>query len=165
MHLKGQDLLEKTTQVLNAVFTARTALHQLETTNHKNSNLLQNLSDLKNDMSRLVPHNFVGLYDNERLNHIVRYIKGMQIRAERAVVNFEKDRTKQKTVSIYTSKLNKLITDLSPDASQEKREALEAFFWLLEEFKVSLFAQELKTATRVSEKRLKETVKVIERMV
>jgi ATP-dependent helicase HrpA len=165
LHLKGQDLLEKTTQVLNAVYTARTALHQLETANHKNSNLLQSLSDLKNDMSRLVPHNFVGLYDNERLNHIVRYIKGMQIRAERAVVNFEKDRTKEKTVSIYTSKLNTLITDLEPDASQEKREALEAFFWLLEEFKVSLFAQELKTATRVSEKKLKNTISVIERMV
>jgi len=165
LHLKGQNLLEKTTQVLNAVYAARTALHQLETTNHKNSHLLQCLSDLKNDLSRLVPRNFVGLYDSERLSHIVRYINGMQIRAERAVVNFEKDRTKEKTVSVYTSKLNTLIGDLSPDASQEKRDALEAFFWLLEEFKISLFAQELKTATRVSEKKLKDTIKVIERMV
>ena len=164
LHLKGQNLLEKTTQVLKAFYAARTVLHQLETANHKNSKLLQRLSDLKNDMSRLVPRNFVGLYDSERLNHIVRYIKGMQIRAERAVVNFEKDRTKEKTVSVYTSKLNTLIGDLSPDASQEKRDALEAFFWLLEEFKVSLFAQELKTATRVSEKILKNDLKGIERM-
>jgi ATP-dependent helicase HrpA len=47
----------------------------------------------------------------------------------------------------------------------EKREALENFFWLLEEFKVSLFAQELKTATRVSEKKLNTAMKEIERMI
>jgi ATP-dependent helicase HrpA len=89
----------------------------------------------------------------------------MQIRAERAVVNFEKDRTREKTVSGFTAKLNTLIADLSPDAGLEKREALEALFWLLEEFKVSLFAQELKTATRVSEKKLKDAIREIERMV
>lgn len=164
IHLKGQDLLEKTTQVLNAVYEARTAIHQLETTNLKNSNLLQFLSDLRNDMSRLVPRHFVRIYDGERLTHIVRYIKGMQIRAQRAVVNFEKDRIREKAVSGFVSKLNTLIKDLSPNAGREKREAMEAFFWLLEEFKVSLFAQELKTATRVSEKILKAAIKEIERM-
>jgi len=89
----------------------------------------------------------------------------MQIRAQRAVVNFEKDRIREKTVSGFVSKLNTLIKDLSPNAGREKREAMEAFFWLLEEFKVSLFAQELKTATRVSEKILKAAIKEIERMV
>jgi len=165
VHLKGQDLLEKTTQVLNAVYEARTAIHQLETSNLKKSILLQFLSNLKNDMSRLVPRHFVRLYDGERLTHIARYIKGMQIRAQRAVVNFEKDRIREKTVSGFVSKLNTLIKDLSPNAGREKREAMEAFFWLLEEFKVSLFAQELKTATRVSEKILKAAIKEIERMV
>jgi ATP-dependent helicase HrpA len=165
IHLNGRDLLEKTAQVLNAVHAARTALYQLETTNLKNSNLIQFLSDLKSDMSRLVPRHFVRLYDSERLTHIVRYIKGMQIRAERAVVNFEKDRIREKTVSGFASTLNTLVMDLSPDVSQEKREAMEALFWLLEEFKVSLFAQELKTATRVSEKKLKNAIRDIERMV
>ena len=165
IHLKGQDLLENTTQVLMAVYDARTALHQLETANLKNSKLIQFISDLKSDMSRLVPRHFVRLYDSERLIHIVRYVKGMQIRAQRAVVNFEKDRIKDKTVSEFALNLNSLITDLSPNASQEKREAMEALFWLLEEYKVSLFAQELKTATRVSEKILKDAIREIERMV
>ena len=165
IHLKGQDLLEKTTQVLKTVYAARTEIHQLETTNLKNSKLLQFLSDLKNDMARLVPRHFVRLYDCERLTHIDRYVKGMQIRAQRAVVNFEKDRIREKTVSGFASKLNTVVMDLSPNASQEKREAIEAFFWLLEEFKVSLFAQELKTAVRVSEKILKDAVREIERMV
>jgi ATP-dependent helicase HrpA len=165
IHLEGQDLLEKTSQVLNAVYAARTAIHQLETTNSENSMLSQLLAELKHDMSRLVPRHFVRLYDSERLLHIVRYIKGVQLRAQRAVVNFEKDRTREKTVSGYTTRLNRLIAEMSPDASQEKREALESFFWLLEEFKVSLFAQELKTATRVSQKKLNNAMEKIERMI
>jgi len=165
IHLKGQKLLEKTSQVLDAVFVARTAIHQLETSNLKNSNLVQFLSDLKNDMSRLVPRHFIRLYDGERLTHIVRYIKSMQIRAQRGVVNFEKDRMKEKSVAGFLSSLNTLVMNLSPDASPEKREALEALFWLLEEFKVSLFAQELKTAVRVSEKKLNTAIREIERMV
>ena len=165
IHLKGRDLLEKTIQVLHAVHDARTALHQLETANAENGNLLRFLRDLKDDISRLVPRHFVELYDNERLLHIVRYVKGMQLRAERAVVNFEKDRAREKRVSAFSSRLNILIRELSPGASLEKREAVEALFWLLEEFKVSLFAQELKTALRVSEKIIGDAVRDIERMV
>jgi len=165
IHLKGQDLLNKTTQVLTAVYAARMAIHDLETANLKNNNLRHFLTDLKNEMSQLVPHHFIKLYDRQRLAHIVRYLKGMQIRAERAVVNFEKDRAKDTIISGFADTLNRLIKEMPQDASQDKREALEAFYWLLEEFKVSLFAQELKTATRVSEKRLKDTINVIERMV
>ena len=83
IHLKGQDLLEKTTQVLNAVHAARAAIHQLETTNLENIKLSQFLAELKHDISRLVPRHFVRLYDSERLVHIVRYINGMQLRAQR----------------------------------------------------------------------------------
>ena len=54
---------------------------------------------------------------------------------------------------------------LSPYASKEKTEALEAFRWMVEEFKVSLFAQELKTPFPVSAKRLEAKKKGIERMV
>ncbi|MCP4367433.1 MAG: DUF3418 domain-containing protein, partial [Deltaproteobacteria bacterium] len=54
---------------------------------------------------------------------------------------------------------------LSPRASTEKKEAVEEYFWLVEEYKVSLFAQELKTAIPVSKKRLEKRRKEIERMV
>jgi len=36
------------------------------------------------------------------------------------------------------------------------REGLASLRWMIEEFRVSLFAQDLKTVTRVSEKRLAE---------
>jgi ATP-dependent helicase HrpA len=58
-----------------------------------------------------------------------------------------------------------MTKDLSVYASQEKRQAVEAYGWMVEEFKVSLFAQELKTPFPVSAKRLEEKRKEIDRMV
>jgi ATP-dependent helicase HrpA len=54
---------------------------------------------------------------------------------------------------------------LNPATSEEKRVAVESFRWMLEEFRVSLFAQELKTRFPVSRKKLEEVRKEIERML
>jgi ATP-dependent helicase HrpA len=41
------------------------------------------------------------------------------------------------------------------------RPELEELRWMIEEFRVSLFAQELKTMVRVSEKRLEDQVRLV----
>jgi ATP-dependent helicase HrpA len=43
---------------------------------------------------------------------------------------------------------------LTPEITNEKQNALEELFWMIEEYKVSVFAQELKTSSPVSEKRI-----------
>jgi ATP-dependent helicase HrpA len=58
-----------------------------------------------------------------------------------------------------------MLDSLTSESSGEKRTAIEEFFWLMEEFKVSLFAQELKTVVSVSEKRLSQKILEIERMI
>ncbi|MCU0615408.1 MAG: DUF3418 domain-containing protein, partial [Desulfobacterales bacterium] len=65
----------------------------------------------------------------------------------------------------FTDKLNEMLDSLTSESSGEKRTAIEEFFWLMEEFKVSLFAQELKTVVSVSEKRLSQKILEIERMI
>ena len=97
--------------------------------------------------------------------HLVGYMKALEIRARRAVVDFEKDRAKSHDIQIFNESLNQLLKELSPTTSKEKRDAIEAYFWLIEEYKVSIFAQELKTSVPVSKKRLKEKLREIERMV
>jgi ATP-dependent helicase HrpA len=79
-------------------------------------------------------------------------------------VDLEKDRTKSDAVAVFTEKLNQLLKGLSESASEEKKAAVEALYWLIEEYKVSIYAQELKTSVPVSRKRLEEVVKEIERM-
>jgi ATP-dependent helicase HrpA len=89
----------------------------------------------------------------------------MEIRAQRALVDFEKDQAKAMDVKSFSDRLDKMIKTLSPNASDDKREALEELFWMIEEYKVSIFAQELKTAFPVSAKRLEKKLAQIVRMI
>jgi ATP-dependent helicase HrpA len=65
---------------------------------------------------------------------------------------------------VFTDRLNRLLKGLSESASEEKKAAVEALYWLIEEYKVSIFAQELKTSVPVSNKRIEDKLKEIERM-
>ena len=80
-------------------------------------------------------------------------------------MDFEKDREKAKKIRPIADSLNDLLKNLNPDVSDEKRLLIEAYFWLIEEYKISLFAQELKTSIPVSRKRLDNKLKEIQRIV
>ena len=123
------------------------------------------LKRMEKHLTRLVPQKFIRLYTIEQMAQIPRYIKAVQIRAQRGVVNFEKDQVKQKKLTVYTNQLDTLIEKLTPDATDEKRQAIENLFWLLEEYHVSLFAQELKTVVRVSEAKIKDAIQAIQHMI
>jgi ATP-dependent helicase HrpA len=68
-------------------------------------------------------------------------------------------------VAAFTNQLDRIIQSLSPQSSREKRWAVEDFFWMLEEYKISVFAQEIKTVRPVSAKRLAARIGEIEAMV
>jgi ATP-dependent helicase HrpA len=101
----------------------------------------------ENDLARLVPENVCAATPYYWLQHLPRFIKAMQVRAERAVLKPLKDAERLKSILA--------ISSLPPRAGQEER-----FRWLLEEFRVSVFAQELGTSESVSEHRLRELVAV-----
>ena len=77
----------------------------------------------------------------------------------------EKDKARANELEHYTNRLNELLKELSPSVSEEKKNKIEEYFWLIEEYKVSLFAQELKTPFPVSKKRLDKKLKEIARMI
>ena len=61
--------------------------------------------------------------------------------------------------------LQQMMAAMDAATTPEKRAEVEAFFWMIEEYKVSLFAQELGTDGPVSAKRLKKQIGEIERMI
>jgi ATP-dependent helicase HrpA len=95
------------------------------------------------DLDRVAPANVPEHTPFERLQHLPRYLKAIQIRAERAVLNPLKDAEKAAQLLPYLN----WRARVAPHRT-------EAFRWLLEEFRVSLFAQELGTAEPVSSARL-----------
>ena len=69
------------------------------------------------------------------------------------IKNSRSDLDKQQQLSSFQQAYLELQGDESLPV-----EAVEAFHWLIEEFRVSLFAQELKTAQPVSAKRLRNAL-------
>jgi len=160
----GRDRLQATSDVLTAYDEARSTLYEMELRNRGNERITAFLAGLRTSLARLVPENFLALYDTDRLGHIERYISAIAIRARRALVSFEKDQTKAGEVKVHVDHLNRMLETLSPSTSDDKRKALEDYHWLIEEYRVSLFAQELRTPVKVSPKRLETKRAEIERM-
>ncbi len=165
IHTRGNEKMQKIVAALDANQDARMTLHNLETANQGKVQILHFLEELRVDLTGLMPERFVSLYDTVRLAHLPRYIKAVAIRAQRGVDNLEKDQQRGIDVKNLTRSLHDLIQGLGDSASNEKRNAVEELFWHIQEFKVSVFAQELRTAVPVSLKKLEKQIKDIERMV
>jgi ATP-dependent helicase HrpA len=99
---------------------------------------------LERDLERLVSPDFLVHTPFERLQHLPRYLKAIQVRAERAVLKPAKDAEKAVQLAVFDGWRTRV-----PTAGHAR------FRWLLEEFRVSLFAQELGTSESVSEAKLK----------
>ena len=111
------------------------------------------------ELDALVSARFLERIEYDRLPHLQRYLKALLIRSERAALNPAKDQERLRRLAPYQDALNKLQAQPSP--SPEAQRQLEAFRWMIEEFKVSLFAQELGTATPVSPKRLDQQLEIV----
>jgi ATP-dependent helicase HrpA len=161
----GQAVLIKCMPFLRAYYDTASAIHNTEKTNRSNKPVLQYLSQLRQELSLLVPRDFLIQYNDERLNHIPRYLKALAMRAERAVVHLGKALAKENEIKIFSVKLQDMVNSASKGISEEKLNAIEHYRWMIEEFKVSVFAQELKTAFPVSPKRLEKKIQEIERII
>ena len=87
------------------------------------------------------------------LRHYKRYLKGAQLRLERARLSPSSDQKKEALFAPHWAKYKEAIiqarSSLIPHPS-----SLSDYRWMLEEYRVSLFAQELHTPESVSPKRL-----------
>jgi len=160
----GQEKLDAALTVLDAYYSTRRILFNLEQAHRRNSAVLVFLEGLRQELFRLVPENFLDLYANDKLIQIVRYVRTISIRAQKGLADLAKDQKRAVELNVYQEKLEALLISLSPATSAEKRRAVEELFWLLEEYKISLFAQELKTLMPVSKKRLDAKIREIERL-
>ncbi|MFH2097928.1 MAG: ATP-dependent RNA helicase HrpA, partial [Pseudomonadota bacterium] len=112
----------------------------------------------------LLPPSFPSLYSDRRLGDVARYLAALRLRAERGLPDPARDAAKEAKVRPFEETLRELALALPPDSAEDRRQAVEELHWLIQEFRVSLFAQEMKTAVPVSEKRLEKKVEEIRRM-
>ena len=124
------------------------------------------------DLDRLVPKDFLAVYTIARLIRVPRYIEGLAIRLERARIGPEKDKAKAAQLEPYAFELTRLESELNElnirghgivsPISGEKRAAVDELRWMLEEFKLALFAPEIRTAFPISAVRLARKIAEID---
>jgi len=164
---KSLQLLNITLEILSSYQKTRSVLSSTERFYSKNKPLQDICTQVKRELEKLIPANFLELYPLERLKHLPRYAEALLIRLERAKNDPEKDRKKAEQANVFIRDYEQLQKDLDKSGkfNQKAKDALEDFWWKIEEFKVSLFAPELKTAFPVSPKRLLEERKKIEELL
>jgi ATP-dependent helicase HrpA len=108
------------------------------------------------ELNGLLPERFLTTTPCERLEHLPRYLKALQVRMERARLNPRKDQDKARWVAPYVEAWRGLAAQQAPTATAARE--LDRFRWMIEEYKVSIFAQELGTAFPVSAKRMEEAL-------
>jgi ATP-dependent helicase HrpA len=165
LHQCGQDLRDAVIAVVEAHHEVRCRISDVEKKRIAAPAVSQFIQDLKAEAGRLVPDNFVTLYDRQRLSHLVRYLNALSIRTQRGLADLEKDRARQAMVAPFVDQLARILTTMDATTSEQKRESVEAYFWMIEEYKVSVFAQEVGTDGPVSAKRLKKLIGEIERLI
>jgi len=157
-------LLDEVEPVLRAYHETRQALAGLEAANLSNRTVLGFLGQMRSELERLLPVSFLERYDRERLPQLARYLKALQVRAERGAVHLDRDRARAAEIRPYEEKLDELLKALATWGSPDKAKAVDEYRWMVEEYRVSLFAQGIKTPYPVSPKRLQGKVEEIEAM-
>ena len=119
---------------------------------------LQNLpqavaADMQGQLKELVHKRFVADTEYSQLAHFPRYLKAMNVRLEKLRTNTARDTQLMAEWQSAASQFQRTIKN-QPMKNLDPR--MTDFRWMLEELRVSLFAQELRTPMPVSSKRLQK---------
>ncbi|WP_407315609.1 ATP-dependent RNA helicase HrpA [Pseudomonas sp. nanlin1] len=110
------------------------------------------LNDIKQQLANLVYPGFVRDTPAAWLKELPRYLKAIELRLEKAAAQVQRDR-------VWSGELAGLWAQYQARASKHAQEGkrdpeLALYRWWLEEYRVSLFGQQLGTRVPISDKRL-----------
>ena len=115
-------------------------------------NVIQSHGDIKEQNVNLVFKGFVSTSGIEKLDDIIRYLKGMLRRLEKLPIDPNQDRLKLIEVNKAVDKYKSVLSSQRKD--KPIAQDILATKWLIEELRISLFAQNLGTNQPVSVKRI-----------
>ncbi|MDB5778632.1 MAG: hprA [Polaromonas sp.] len=107
-------------------------------------------ADAAQQLQRLMPRRFLAVTPWPQLQHFARYLKAVTLRLDKLRADPARDAAKLSELRPQEQRYWRLVSDRKGAVDDRMSE----FRWLLEELRVSFFAQELRTPQPVSVKRL-----------
>jgi ATP-dependent helicase HrpA len=111
------------------------------------------LADARGQFAALIYPQFVSETGLRRLPGLARYLRAISRRLDTAAADPGRDATRMAVVRGVTEAYQRAIADLP--AARRSGQDVQAVRWMIEELRVSLFAQLLGTSGPVSEKRIR----------
>ena len=115
-------------------------------------NLAFALSDIKTQLNHLIYPGFVAKSGYKRLADLLRYLQAIDKRLDKVAQDVNRDRALMLKIESVQQAYQQLLNKL-PKSKPISDEILEVRY-MIEELRVSLFAQQLKTAYPISDKRI-----------
>ena len=120
---------------------------------------MEAVADSREQVDRLIYPGFVSRTPTEWLRQLPRYLKAIEVRLQKLKQAPERDRQRRGEIAGLWEECKVLLQRHANRGESDPE--LEKFRWMLEELRVSLFAQELKTAVPVSVKKAEEQLKKV----
>lgn len=114
------------------------------------------IDDMREQLKFLLPENAITVHGMAHLRHLPRYVQAMRIRLDEMGIDPDKDADRQAEVDEAKAYLNNRLRNLP--AGRAKTREVKDIYWMVEELRVSLFAQRLGTAHPVSLRRIQKAV-------
>ncbi|NEC67514.1 ATP-dependent RNA helicase HrpA [Streptomyces sp. SID9727] len=118
--------------------------------------LINNVTDVREHLARLVPPGFVTATGLRRLPDLMRYLVAEDRRLQQMPTNVQRDTTRMEKVHEMQDEYAWLLEQL-PKGRPVPQEVLD-IRWMIEELRVSYFAHALGTAFPVSDKRIVKAI-------
>jgi len=108
------------------------------------------VADMRAQLAALIYPGFIADTGSRNLPSLVRYLRGISRRLEKAPEDLRRDADRMASVQRVTGAYEQVRRELAASGRDDDR----AVRWMIEELRVSLFAQTLGTPARVSEQRI-----------
>ncbi|MGC4034084.1 MAG: ATP-dependent RNA helicase HrpA [Tepidisphaeraceae bacterium] len=122
--------------------------------------LVDAAEDMRRQLAGLLPKRFLSVIPGDKLEQLPRYLRGIETRLNKLTnAGLSRDLTGAAALRPHLQQFETASRNHSKRGIVDP--ALAEYRWLLEEFRISLFAQDIKTIVPVSPKRMDEAWKAV----
>jgi ATP-dependent helicase HrpA len=147
LRAKTADVVSVVARVLGEAHAADAALDRAAA-----APMAEAVADMRQQFGGLIYPGFVSATGYHRLPDLIRYLRAIAHRLDKAPADLRRDAERMDAVHRVSEEYEHVLTGFRSDSSY--REDVQAVRWMIEELRVSLFAQSIGAAIPVSEQRI-----------
>jgi ATP-dependent helicase HrpA len=151
----GRQLNKFTYEILQAFAQINTALER-----DYPPLLLPPIQEMRDQLRKLIPRNFLSATPPDWLQHLPRYVQAIESRHRKLMnAGYQRDQEIAQIIRPLSVAYTQRRTTQAARGLHDPE--LTRLWWMLQELRVSLFAQELKTAFPISAQRVEKQLSLI----